>query len=107
MRETEGRLSADWFFQEWVYGAAAPTYELQWSQRRGTRGFDIDVIVSQTQEGAVFTMPVDLAFHTMHGALRRIVLDSARTASATFTVPDSVTSVSLDPGNWILKRPIP
>jgi len=94
----------DWFFKEWIYGAGAPAYELKWTQRRAAGGFDVDVLISQVQGGAVFTMPVDVALHTARETRLEIVLDSVRARQATFTVPDSVLDVTLDAGNWILKR---
>jgi aminopeptidase N len=97
----------DWFFKEWVYGKGLPAYSLKWTQRRAARGFDVDVTVEQTQEGAVFTMPVDLLLHTTGADLHKVSMDDRRTISARFSSADSVTAVSLDPGNWILRRSSP
>jgi aminopeptidase N len=99
--------SLDWFFKEWVFGTGAPAYTLKWTQRRAARGFDVDVTLDQTQEGAVFTMPVDLLLHTTGGDLHKVGMDNLRTISAKFSSADSVIAVSLDPGNWILKRSSP
>ncbi len=95
----------DWFFREWIYGTGAPEYRLEWSERRADRGFIVELTVQQTQDGSTFTMPLDIALHTTGGTRLETVMDSVHTLRAAFAVPDSVTGVELDPGNWVLKRP--
>lgn len=100
----------DWFFREWIYGTGAPAYRLAWTVRRAGagedgRGFVVDLTVNQAQDGQTFVMPLDIALQTAGGTRLEAVVDSVRTLRVAFTVPDSVTVVALDPGNWVLKRP--
>ncbi len=92
-----------WFFREWVYHTGAPTYRLTWSQRRAGRGFRVALTLAQTQDSATFAMPVDIALTTARGREMRTILDSVRVLRATAWTADSVTGVTIDPGNWILK----
>ncbi len=93
-----------WFFDEWVYGSGAPNYTMDWSQGRASRGFEVSLAIQQTQDSATFTMPVDVVLHTAGGDVRRVVMDSVRAFSATLSSADTVFSITLDPGNWVLKR---
>jgi hypothetical protein len=65
----------------------------------------LDVELTQTQRSRVFTMPLDLAVATRHGIRTVTVFDSARTLARSFELPDSATTVTLDPAHWILTHP--
>jgi hypothetical protein len=54
-------LSMDWFFDEWVYGTAIPTYTLSWHATPAPEGkFDLEFRVRQEHVPAGFFMPVPL-----------------------------------------------
>jgi aminopeptidase N len=91
------------FFQEWIYGEYYPSY------RSGARalpvaggGYDVEVIIEQTQGGQVFWMPVDVTITTASGPHAFVAADSLPSQSFTFHVPDAPLSVQLDGDGWVL-----
>ena len=105
--EHEFHGSLDWFFKQWVRGTGAPAYESAWTQRRSGRGFVVDLTLRQIQDGALFTMPIDVAFTTTHGIRVEAVMDSLRTSGGTSIAVGSRTASSRyqlrPPCNWILE----
>jgi aminopeptidase N len=91
--------SLSWFFDEWVYGTGEPSYDYYWD----TRGNTVDVTLRQTQSEGVFTMPVELRFTTQRGDTTVSVWNNERIQHYSFVFSDRVTSVALDPDEWILR----
>jgi hypothetical protein len=65
-------------FQRVALRRGAPAYDVQLTERRSAQGFEVTVIISQLQDGAVFAMRVDLALHTVRGDVYKVVLDGTR-----------------------------
>jgi aminopeptidase N len=101
--EREYGKPLDWFFREWVYGAGAPAYDMPtWTAQRTGRGYHVTVLIRQTQDAAIFRMPLDIALTTAQGTTRRVVWDSTRVQQSGLDVADSVTTVSIDPDGWVI-----
>ncbi|HYD02121.1 MAG TPA: M1 family aminopeptidase, partial [Phycisphaerales bacterium] len=97
--------SLDWFFQPWVYGIGAPTY--QYAGRTVTvngRSF-LEVFIEQVQTTAwpTFTMPLDVRA-TIGGAPVTVVArnDARREHLLLPVPPGAVSDVLLDPDAWVL-----
>lgn len=91
----------DWFFDQWVYGIGRPSYTWWWGASTGN---SIQVSVDQT--GTFFQMPIDLHL-TLSGGGTEIVTVQNTTDPQVFTITPTtgtVTDVSFDPLNWILKN---
>ncbi len=96
----------DWFFQEWVYGAGRPAYEVSWTQPDGAH--DVTVTINQTQaDGAVITMPLDVALTTAAGSQTVILWNDQKSQTYTLSAGGRITAVSVDPEGWVLKTAKP
>ena len=94
--------SLDWFFNEWVYQEGEPAYSYYWKKTAGGAGDRVDVKLSQTQDGFVYEMPVEIVLTTSAGEVRDTVWNSARTQNYTIEPQGSVSGVFVDPEGWIL-----
>ncbi len=107
MEQASGQ-DLDWFFSEWIYGHGNPNYEYRWQCVPSEGGYRLDLIVMQIQTGiGFFAMPLQFEFET---ATRAVILDTIWNEQP-FTLyqlefADSVTSVTLDPMNWVLESHI-
>ena len=94
----------DWFFNQWLYRTARPAYSWGWLPR--TEGADtiVDVIVSQTQAGGAYRMPVDVRVTFADTTTQTYIVETDQLAQ-TFSLnvgARSVTDVTWDPDNWVL-----
>jgi len=113
-RACEGRYgrSLAWFFREWIYGTARPVYALVWknaSDTRGGSGADVVTLtIRQLQsEAPPFRMPIDVTIATAQGVREQRIWDSLATQTFALSVGGRATAVTLDAGDWILKRLVP
>jgi aminopeptidase N len=106
--EREYGQPLDWFFHEWVDQGGAPSYNAStWTVSRSNPGYRVALTIRQTQDSAVFRMPLDLVLTTTRGTVRSVVWDSTRVQQTTADAPDSVTAVALDPDGWVVKAARP
>ncbi|MDF1543816.1 MAG: M1 family aminopeptidase [bacterium] len=99
-------VELDWFFEDWIYGTYRPDYVLSyWEEPADSTGFDLYVHVRQKQTTSpnVFRMPVDLYFQYASGGDSTMMVADLRDKTARFNNPASVTTVKVDPSNWVLK----
>ena len=95
-----------WFFDEWVYKAGHPVFDVswQWSDSSGA----VRLSVKQTQKidslTGIFRMPVDIGLTSPAGDT--VVRLNILTRDTTFTIPAAAkpVMVQFDRGNWILKE---
>jgi aminopeptidase N len=99
-----------WFFEQWVYGEKYPIYRYRWNRHAASAGDSVTVSIDQstgTSNPPYFVMPIDLRFHRTDGTDTTVsVFDDAPHHSFSFIVSGQITSVTLDPDNWILKTAI-
>lgn len=95
-----------WFFDQWVYQPGWPTYQYGWDAININGQDYLHVRVRQTQNPSfpdVFIMPIDLEV-TMDGSPETVtVWNDQRTQTFVIPVGGTVTSVSFDPLDWILR----
>jgi len=103
MEETSGR-DLGWFFDEWAYRPGYPVFEVSSAWDDDTS--EAVVTVDQTQKASwpAFRMPIDFAFDTPDGEVRRRAEVSGRHSEVRFSLPAPPTRVRLDPDGWVLKR---
>jgi len=89
----------DWFFEEWIYGEGEPAFKTAWTQSGGA----VSLKIIQTQQGQVFTMPVDVEIETDAGKSRQSVWLRTQEQSVSLPVQGTVKAVVLDPDGWVLK----
>jgi aminopeptidase N len=99
-------LNLYWFFNQWVYGAGYPVFDVSYRWNDTSR--TVDLHVRQTQKidslTGIFRTPVDIEITTLRGSVtHRVTLVSGDTV-LTLPVPAKPTLVIFDRGNWLLKE---
>jgi aminopeptidase N len=94
----------DWFFDTWVYDWGYPDYLLSWTSQQAGSDWELEVTIEQVQTvGPVFTMPVDLLVGGTPDDSLVVMWNDQQLDTEVFTLPFQPLSVTLDPGNWILR----
>ena len=101
-------VELDWFFEDWIYGTYFPNYRYSYFQQAAAAGgFDLYLKVEQRQasQPVVFRMPVDFAIHRLGTSQVDTLVLKCDDRSKIFKLhfPTQVTSIELDPSDWILK----
>ncbi len=93
----------DWFFQQWIYGASRPTYEVSWTG--GEQGAELALTVRQVQPNpSIFTMPIDVQVVTSERSDRLVIWNDRKEQTFSIPVREKPISVAIDPDGWILKH---
>ncbi len=95
-----------WFFDEWVYKAGHPVFNLSYTWNESQKIISVSVKQTQTMDSltGVFRTPVDLEVTTASGSSTQRV--GILTKDTTFVIPcvDKPKLVIFDKGNWLLKE---
>jgi len=94
--------SLDWFFDQWVYSEGEPAYTYYWKKSGSGAGQQVDVRISQTQDGLVYRMPIEIVLEMPTGDMRVTRWNEVRNQTYSFETMEPVTGVSIDPDGWIL-----
>ena len=71
LKFTSGKL--DWFFDEWVYGTALPSYRFESSYETGADGNQVlNAKITQSNVDASFLMPVPIYVELADGRMVRV-----------------------------------
>ncbi len=106
------------FFDQWVYHKGWPVYEyssIQSPSRQIPDGYTVSVLLSQVQnnpakagnipsDGTIFVMPVQLRCYMSGKDTLLTVMNTQQQEMFSFTLPQRVDSVVVDPDNRILKQ---
>ncbi|HEX2711711.1 MAG TPA: M1 family metallopeptidase, partial [Candidatus Acidoferrales bacterium] len=97
--------NVDRFFDEWVYGAGAPRFEVHSSYEEATRQVKLEVKQTQKVEDrvGVFRVPVEIEITTASGRKSYPIIVSKATETFLFAVDGPPLMVLFDKGNHILK----
>jgi aminopeptidase N len=99
---TDRELS--WFFEQWVYGAGYPDYDVSWTADGIAQGWEVTVALEQVQGvGPVFEMPVELRVAGVGADTTVVMWNDAQSQSETWTVGFQPMDVVLDPDHHILR----
>ncbi len=107
MEEASGQ-DLEWFFEQWAYGAGAPSLTVRpvYSQRSRT----LTLNISQTQAldaltPSAFRLPLEVVVKTSAGEVREKIDLTKRVQAVAIAVPARPTSIDVDPEEKIpLKR---
>ena len=96
-----------WFFDQWVYGPGAPSYQYGWQSTNVNGQNYLLARIAQTHTNAeypsVFKMPVRLRT-TIGGSPQEVsVFNDQRTQWFVVPISGPATSTSFDPDQWILR----
>ena len=97
-------MNLDKFFEAWIYGENFPKYAYGYSVDSLENGYNLNLVVDQTQSTNLFWMPIQITVETTSGNSNFTVWDSLRTQSFSLFVEECPTDLLLDPGNLILKE---
>ncbi|QKZ14608.1 M1 family aminopeptidase [Spirosoma sp. KUDC1026] len=94
-----------YFFQQWIYGAGYPTYQVSITGSNQANQVSVRLVQRNTTASSPssFTMPVQLTIKATAGDTTVTVVNDR--ADQRFTLPSkgTATGVVVDPNNWILK----
>jgi hypothetical protein len=92
----------DWFFNEWVYGTAVPTYTFSWSAEQDSAGFTAHLRVRQSDvpDGFAMYVPVLIKFDQGEAIVRMLV--RGPTTDAKIRLPAEPKSMQLNPLESVL-----
>jgi len=102
--ETAGGRPLGWFFNEWLYQTARPSFTWSWMTDATDSSHTLYVWVKQTQSGDPYTMPVDVRVSDGSAVQTRTI--TVERAEQVFKIDDlgapSPASVAWDPDRWVL-----
>ena len=92
----------DWFFNEWVYGTAVPTYTFSWTADADSAGYAAHLRVRQSDvpDGFAMYVPVLIKFAQGEAMIRMLVRGT--TTNATIRLPAEPTEMQLNPLESVL-----
>jgi len=101
----------DTFFNQWVYGEGYPTYSAEWNQQINGSNYDFVIKLNQTtsmpSSVAAFNLPLPVLLRSPQGDTMLYL--TFNTATATYNWPTNtftktISSVEIDPSNWIINK---
>jgi len=104
IEEATGK-NVDLFFDQWVYGAGAPKFEVNYSFETAAKQVKVEVKQTQKVEGKVgiFNVPVEAEVTTAEGRKSYPIRVSQASESFTFAAESKPLMVLFDKGNKVLK----
>lgn len=96
----------NWFFAQWVYQSAFPSYELEYSlapQPDGTFLVSGDVLQKNAPDDWVMPLPIVFSFGEKRWASMTVIASGPKTPF-NIKLPSKPVKVELDPQNWILSE---
>ncbi|MCS7273761.1 MAG: M1 family aminopeptidase [Fimbriimonadales bacterium] len=97
--------SMDWFFQPWVYGIGAPSYNWGWTTTivNGKHYLLLSVRQTQPSEYGLYTMPIGIRATIGNRTHDLRIWNKALEQYYVLPVAGVVSQVAFDPDEWILK----
>lgn len=94
----------DWFFDQWAYRPGHPVFRVTHAWDAGAG--EAEVVIEQVQKAGwpTFRVPMEIAFETPTGEVRRKVEVRERTARLRFPLAAAPSAVRIDPDGWVLKE---
>jgi aminopeptidase N len=107
--ETVSGMDLNFFFDEWIYDEYYPTYTYQYSQDSLTNLLTLQINQTQGQIGwrQIFEMPIKVKINYSGGVDTITVWNDQVTAEYNIPLTAKVTSVQIDPDEWILRTVSP
>ena len=105
--QTYSGINLTQFFNQWFYGQGYPTFDVKWNQLGGN--FILQSIQTQSFPSSIPLFITDIDYRISRTAKPDTVIRLGHanlTENYTIPLTGSVTSVFLDPSNWILNKVI-
>jgi aminopeptidase N len=99
-----GLKNLDWFFQQWVFEARLPSYQLEYSLEPGQNGqYVMNWTITQDNAGPNWFMPLPVTIKLPGGKkASTVVYVKGGKTSSKVTLPAKPSSIELDPDYWVL-----
>ena len=106
MEEASGR-DLDWFFQQWIYQAGFPSFEVEqvWIPGPSGGGGTVELTIRQVQpaDWPTFRIPMEVEVVSAGRRIRRDIELTGRVTTVRFdAMPAEPTEVLIDPDRWVL-----
>jgi aminopeptidase N len=98
--------SLNYFFQQWIYGEKYPVYSVSWSKTPlvgDLYRIDLNITQAVNPNPSFFTMPVQIKVNFASGDTVVTLFNNTQNQNFQFDVVGNPSSITFDPGNWILK----
>jgi len=92
----------DWFFNQWVYGTAVPTYTFAWKAETDSAGNAVRLRVRQSDVPETFAMYVPVLIKFDEGEAMIRILVRGATTEATVRLPAPPKEITLNPLESVL-----
>ncbi|MBK7629320.1 MAG: T9SS type A sorting domain-containing protein [Ignavibacteriales bacterium] len=105
--ESVSGMNLNYFFQEWIYGENYPRYSVVWGKQNISGNlYNLSLKINQNVNSnpTFFTMPVQVKVNFENSDTLITVFNNAQNQDFNISVNGMPTSISFDPGNWILKN---
>jgi aminopeptidase N len=99
--ERAGGVPLSWFFEQWLNRPGMPSLKGEW--RYDAAAKQVQIELTQTQEGAAYRLPLEIAVAGATGQPRieRVEL-SERAGRFSLSAETEPASVTIDPNTWVL-----
>ena len=106
--EAEAGRPLGYFFQQWFTGRGYPIFGVTWNQSGSNLVLRVNETVTQAAATPFFDTDVDYLLRFSNGTSQTVRLHQT-TATQTFalTASATVTSITVDPNQWVLDAPGP
>ena len=101
--ESVSNKDLDYFFSEWIYGENYPKYNFSYYINPATSNLEVSISQKSNSNPTFFTMPIKLRIRNSEIDSIYTVFNDQQNQIFEFPEIKSITSVSFDPGNWIMK----
>jgi aminopeptidase N len=97
--------NVDRFFDQWIYGAGAPRFQVAANYDESSKQLRLDVKQTQKVEGRVgiFQVPMEVEVTTASGKKTFPIVASKAEEHLSFTLDGAPLMVLFDKGGWVLK----
>ena len=92
-----------WFFDQWYYGKGFPMFDIEWSREGDTVSIRSTITPSSTGT-SFFKTSVEYKMNREGGDTTIRVFQDQNIQTFNIYVPHNVTSLEVDPDNWILNQ---
>ena len=104
--EAEAGQPLGYFFQQWFRGNGYPTFNGRWNQGGNNFVLRVTETVSSPSQTPFFKTDVDYRLTFANGTTQTVRLHQSQPVQTfAFPVAGTVTSVAIDPDQWILNTP--
>lgn len=104
--EDQSGKDLDWFFDQWIYQAGYPDFDIAWDYTTSNDGQFTAVVTIKQQQWTSFQFkaPIEIAFQTTSGSILDTLVSTAAEQKFYVDLKAEPQSLTIDPNNWLLKE---